>query len=198
MATWIGAKIGASSATKIRIVELACGAGYLASFLKGHLPGIHYCGFDLSPHLLDHARRRLDAARGSQTGDAQMEFHCADLVRDDWTEKLLGMGWIGKVDAVVSIQALHDLGGLEQQAQVLKQAHELLRTGGVLAYGDLLQDAENPHPSRYNTDQHLQILSESGYSLQDSLSAARDEVQPQTDQSTAARFGAFGCFAGYK
>ena len=198
MATWIGAKIGASSATKLRIVELACGAGYLASFLKGHLPGIHYCGIDLSPHLLDHARRRLDAARGSQTDDAQMEFHCADLVRDDWTEKLLGMGWIGKVDGVVSIQALHDLGGLEQQAQVLKQAHELLRTGGVLAYGDLLQDAENPHPSRYNADQHLQMLSESGYSLRDRLSADRDEVQPQTDQSAAARFGAFGCFAGYK
>ncbi len=198
MATWIAAKVAASPATKPRIVELACGAGYLASFLKGHLPGIHYCGFDLSPHLLDHARRRLDAARGSQTDDAQMEFHCADLVRDDWTEKLLGMGWIGIVDAVVSIQALHDLGGLEQQAQVLKQAHELLRTGGVLAYGDLLQDAENPHPSRYNVDQHLQMLSESGYSLRDSLSADRDEVQPQTDQSAAARFGAFGCFAGYK
>ena len=197
MATWIGARIGASSAPTPRIVELACGAGYLAAFLQGHLPGIHYCGFDLSPHLLDHARRRL-AARASQVDDVQTEFYCADLVRDDWTKKLHGMGWIGKVDAVVSIQALHDLGGLEQQAKVLKQAHELLSTGGVLAYGDLLLDAENPHPSRYNVDQHLQMLSESGYSLRDSLSADRDEVQPQTDQSAAARFGAFGCFAGYK
>ncbi len=198
MATWIAAKVGASPATKPRIVELACGAGYLASFLQGNLPHIHYCGFDLSPHLLDHARRRLDAARGSQTDDAQMEFHCADLVRDDWTEKLHGMGWIGKVDAVVSIQALHDLGGLEQQTKILKQAHKLLSTGGVLAYGDLLLDAENPHPSRYNTDQHLQMLSECGYWLRDNLSADRDEVQPQTDQSAAVRFGAFGCFAGYK
>ncbi|MCY4411317.1 MAG: class I SAM-dependent methyltransferase [Caldilineaceae bacterium] len=197
MANWIGAKVDAISVTTPRIVELACGAGYLASFLQGHLPAIHYCGFDLSPHLLDHARRRLDAARGSQPDDVQMEFYCADLVRDDWTKKLLGMGWIGKVDAVISIQALHDLGGLEQQAQVLKQAREMLRNGGLLAYGDLLQDAENPHPSRYNTDQHLQMLSECGYSLRDDLSADRDLVQPQTDQSAAVRFGAFGCFAGY-
>ena len=198
MAAWIAARISANSAGAPRVVELACGAGYLAAYLQRQLPGLRYCGFDLSPHLLSHARRRLADSEPGHSEDVEMEFYCADLVNDDWTEKVHDLGWMGKVDAVVSIQALHDLGGLEQQAGVLKQAHALLRTGGLLAYGDLLQDPDNPHSSRYDAAQHVEMLLECSYSREGSLPADRNDSQATFDGSASARFGGFGCFAGYK
>ena len=165
---------------------------------KSQLPGLRYCGFDLSPHLLSHARRRLADSEPGQREGVEREFYCADLVSDDWTEKVHDLGWMGKVDAVVSIQALHDLGGIEQQAGVLKQARELLRTGGLIAYGDLLQDPDKPHSSRYDAAQHVEMLLECSYSREGSQSADRDESQANPDGSASARFGDFGCFAGYK
>ena len=198
MAAWIGARISASSVTSPRVVELACGAGFLAEVLQRQLPGIRYCGFDLSPHLLDFARRRLDGLRSRHVSENELDFRCTDLVRDDWTEQVQGLGWMGKVDAVVSIQALHDLGGLGQQAEVLKRARDLLRDGGLLAYGDLLLDDENPHPSRYNAAQHEEMLRACGYSLDGSQSADHEGEQLHLKSNATARFGGFGCFACYK
>lgn len=179
------------------MVELACGAGYLAEAIKGKLPGVRYCGFDLSLHLLDYARHRLKDNRGQPDREGEIEFRVADLVRDDWTEQLVRMGWSGKVDAVVSIQALHDMGGLEQQAQVLRQARELLRPGGLLAYGDLLFNAEKPHSSRFAAAQHEEMLRDCGYTLVGTTSADCSGEDSCPDGKAAVRFGDFGCFAGY-
>ncbi len=198
MAAWIGAQVGANSAGPPRVVELACGAGYLAEALCSQLPAIRYCGFDLSPHLLEQARRRLAGHECSSEKDGAMEFHCADLVSDNWTAKVFAMGWMGKVDAVVSIQALHDLGGLGQQTTVLKQARELMRPGGILAYGDLLLDDENPHSSRYSAAQHEEMLLAAGYSQDSSQLTEHRGVTSRLKGLATARFGDFGCFAGSK
>ena len=65
VAAWIVEQISANSASSPRVVELACGAGYLAEELFRQLPAAHYCGFDLSPYLLDYARRRYIDGRRS-------------------------------------------------------------------------------------------------------------------------------------
>jgi hypothetical protein len=67
-----------------------------------------------------------------------------------------------------------------------------------LAYGDLLLDPDNPHSSRYDAAQHVEMLLECSYSLEGSLSADRDKFQTNSDGSASACFGDFGCFAGYK
>ena len=105
------------------------------------------------------------------------------------------MGWAGKVDAVVSIQALHDLGELAQQKQVLKQARGILHQEGLLAYGDLLVDAEAPHPTRYSWKEHEEMLRECGYSVPDASTA--DSVRDFSDSQSyaVAIFGEFGAFA---
>ena len=198
VAAWIGAQVGANSASPPWVLELACGAGYLAEALYRQLPGIRYCGFDLSPHLLDQARRRLVGDECSTAKDGVMKFHCADLVRDSWTAEVLALGWMGKVDAVVSIQALHDLGGLGQQTKVLKRARELMRPGGLLAYGDLLLDDENPHSSRYSAAQHEEMLLAAGYSQDSGQLTEHRGVTSRLKGFATTRFGDFGCFACLK
>ena len=190
VAAWIVAQISGVSASSHRVVELACGAGYLAEALLRQLPHARYCGFDLSPHLLDYARRRLVDHATRPENASEIEFRCADLVRDDWHEQLEDMGWARQVDAVVSLQALHDLGGLAQQTEVLARARQLLRPGGVLAYGDLLLDAQNPHPSRFTAAQHDEMLRAAGF--------APGNAAQLVDSAETVRFGRFGCFRSYQ
>lgn len=197
-ANWITAQISASSGSSLRVVELACGAGFLAEVLRQQVTGICYCGFDLSPHLLESARRRFEIGKVQRDDESVMEFRRADLVNDDWTAQLAEMGWFGEVDAVVSIQALHDLGDLAQQTKVLKQARGLLRDGGLLAYGDLLFDADDPHPSRYSSEEHDKMLRECGFSVSGGSSVDRNRVESCTQGIENVTFGDFGCFACYK
>ena len=195
VAAWICSRLNAVSANSPRIVELACGAGFLAEFLQRQLPDVHYCGFDLSPHLLEFARRRLEALLGEQGNGGTVQFCCANLVDDDWTAHLVERGWAGKVDAVVSIQALHDLGELPQQTQVLKQARSMLRKGGLLAYGDLLLDDQSPHSSRYSAREHEEMLHACGFPVSDPSSAERVLGGSGFQDYSTAVFGDFGTFA---
>ena len=176
-------QIDSPPATSPRVVELACGAGYLAQTLFQQIPAARYCGFDLSPHLLDYARGRLSPQEHGRPIDGEVEFRCADLVNSDWEKSLFELGWAGQVDAVVSMQALHDLGGLEQQTDVLERSRSLLRAGGQLVYADLLQDPDEPHPSRFNVSQHEEMLRAAGY-----------VPFPAVQASAGAVFGLFGCF----
>ncbi len=178
-------RISGASANSPRVVELACGAGYLAEHLFRQHPSALYCGVDLSPHLLDFARGRLACESTDNVAGRTIEFVCTDLVNEDWEEELSSLDWAGQVDAVISIQALHDLGGLAEQTNVLARARRILRTGGQLIYGDLLQDAASPHLSRFTVDQHEEMLRSAGFvSVQGGQPAAVE----------SARFDDFGCF----
>ena len=194
VAAWIVSQISSNSADSPRVVELACGAGFLAEVLLYELPFARYCGFDLSPHLLEFARNRLGRRETGQSESGALDFRCADLVLDSWDDELKAMGWAGQVDAVVSMQALHDLGSLEQQTGVLTRARDMLRPGGLLAYADLLQDAANPHPSRYTVDQHAEMLRAAGFTPDKVDQFTRNSVAPPPTDVASARFGDFGCF----
>ena len=178
-------RISGASASSPRVIELACGAGYLAERLFSQLPAARYCGFDLSPHLLDFARGRLAGEPDKSAARRTTDLICVDLVNEEWESKLPALDWSGQVDAVISLQALHDLGGLAEQTKVLAQARRLLRPGGQVIYGDLLQDASSPHPSRFTAAQHEEMLQAAGF-------VPVPEGQPATADS--ALFGDFGCF----
>lgn len=186
VAAWIVSRIDCPPASSPRVVELACGAGYLAAALFHRFPAAHFCGFDLSTHLLEFARRRLTGKESDSPTDRVVELRSADLAGPNWEETLHELGWAGQVDAVISLQALHDLGGQTQQVDVLERSRALLRTGGQLIYGDLLVNADNPHTSRFTEGQHEEMLRAAGFpEIQDRRGA---------DGAATARFGDFGCF----
>ena len=108
------------------------------------------------------------------------------------------MGWMGKVDAVVSIQALHDLGGLGQQTKVLKRAQELMRPGGLLPTATCYWITKTPIPSRYSAAQHEEMLLAAGYSQDSGQLTEHRGVTSRLKGLATARFGDFGCFACFK
>jgi SAM-dependent methyltransferase len=137
------------------LIELCCGAGALAAHILDRQPTAAYTGFDITPQLLDLARQRL-APFGSRATLIE-----ADLTQDAWLAHLPP-----RVDAVISIQSLHDLGSAEAVAHSLRHAHALLAPGGLLAYADMLPvppPEENTNSGRMPVDRHLQLLRDLGY-----------------------------------
>ena len=137
---------------------------------------------------------RFDESTREEGNASTMHFRRANLVSEDWTAPLVEMGWAGKVDAVVSIQALHDLGDLAQQKHVLEQARSTLRAGGILAYGDLLFDAKNPHSSRYGVEEHEEMLHSCGFSVPGSSLTDSGRQDSGSRGFAATVYGEFGTF----
>ena len=53
------------------VAEVGCGAGHLVDHLQEHSIAAEYCGFDLSPRMIEAARSRHPGVR----------FECVDLLR---------------------------------------------------------------------------------------------------------------------
>jgi trans-aconitate methyltransferase len=46
----------------LSVLDVGCGLGHLYDFLRGRLGGVDYFGLDLSPRMVEHARKRNPSA----------------------------------------------------------------------------------------------------------------------------------------
>ena len=100
------------------VLELGSGPGYLAEAVHRELPEVCYTLLDFSTPMHDLARARL----GPWT---TVRFVTADFRRDDWSDNL------GSFDAVVTVQAVHELRHKARAVGLHKVARRLLRPHGV-------------------------------------------------------------------
>jgi SAM-dependent methyltransferase len=109
-----------------RILDAACGNGRYSRFLLKHAdPDTELTAFDLSPNMLERARRRVDSDRASYT--------VADLTRLPYADGVFDAAVCGWV-----IEHLPDpRPGLRELARVLRPAGKLL----LLATEDTLTGA---------------------------------------------------------
>lgn len=132
------------------VVELACGPGLLAEFLLGNHPAMTYEGLDFSEPMLAMAEQRL-APFG-----ARASLRVVDL-RDD--------AWTGSVEhapqAVISTQALHDVGGAEEHAAIYQASAALLAPGGLLLNADFV-DRPGASRRRIGLARHLEMMAAAG------------------------------------
>lgn len=148
----------------IRLLELGVGAGGLAEAVldaladasgEGLPDAVEYTGIDIEPALVSHGKERLMAA-----GHQNAHMIRADLKDGAWTEG------IEPVDAVFTLQTLHDLGGVEALETVYRQTHGLLAPGGVLVNADFVVpfDKDDPkRPRRLPVEMHQDLLSGIGF-----------------------------------
>lgn len=154
-----------------QVAELCAGAGALASRLLADYPHLRYTGLDVSAPLLAVAEARLAPYARRVT------WVETDLNQDGWPDRLPQ-----PLDALVSLQSLHDLGDAEAVARIYRIAARQLAPGGQLVFADLLAPIPpdpTANPGRLPVARHLELLSEAGFA----------------DARCTLELGPFGCFS---
>lgn len=132
------------------VVELACGPGLLAEFLLGNHRAMTYEGLDFSAPMLAMAEERLEPFRD------RVSLNVVDLREDAWTDS------VGRApQAVISTQALHDVGGTEEHAAIYRASAALLAPGGLLLNADFV-DRPGAGRRRIGLARHLEMMTAAG------------------------------------
>jgi cyclopropane fatty-acyl-phospholipid synthase-like methyltransferase len=148
----IAALVAGTAGDRPRVLELGCGPGALGEVLL-NVPDLEYVGLDYSPAMLTLAHERLDGFA------PRAALHRADLREDAWTRD-----FGGNFDAVVTNQALHDLGTGEAVAATYVRALPLLRADGLFVNAELVipDGSASEKPGKLPAARHVALLREAG------------------------------------
>ena len=151
-------QIAALGRKELRIVELCVGPGVLAEAVCGAVGGIRYVGLDFMHPFLESTMRKLPAG-------ADFQAVHGDLTDPTWPLLLKQAVGDRPIDAIVSMQSLHDVGDYRQTAQIYALAGPLLCAGGLFLNADLVsaEDELAPRPGRLTVAQHLELLREASF-----------------------------------
>ncbi len=139
------------------VVELCIGPGQLAETLCNIIPRINYIGLDFIQPFLDFTAAKLLI---------DGKFVCANLTGAEWPNLLKNASQTGRIDAIVSMQSLHDVGDADQIASIYAQCQKLLGKEGLFINADLITqegDEANARPGRLTVPHHLELLQAAGY-----------------------------------
>lgn len=117
---WIADKFAAEG---LRVLDIGCGTGSLALALARR--GAHVTGIDISPQMLDMARRKVEEAR---LGEAVTLVQMSAIDLDETFET-------GSFDLITSTLVFSELSD-EEQAYVLCQCRRLLAKEGRVVIAD--------------------------------------------------------------
>ena len=150
----IAALIAQLGSHRPHVLELGCGPGALAYVLLETIDGLDYEGIDYSPPMLELARERL-----ARFGD-RARLREADLRDDAWLRDVARA-----LDAVVTNQALHDLGTGEAVGTTYERARTLLRPGGLFVNAELVipDGSASEKPGKLPVAVHLERLRAAGF-----------------------------------
>jgi SAM-dependent methyltransferase len=119
----------------IRVAEVGSGPGHLAKAIIHGCNVSSYTAIDFSAAMHDLAREHLGESCG------HVHFLRRDFRRDDWAEGL------GPLDAVVTMQAAHEVRHKTRQPALLKDIHTAIDTGGLLLFCDHYSKAGSTNDS---------------------------------------------------
>lgn len=150
----------AKDRSRLRLLELGFGTGELGqavldSFMGTAPRSIEYTAIDIDPVRVQYGKERLSLA-----GHRNVRIVQTDLKNKKWACA------IGPMDAVFSLQTLHDVGGIEELEGVYRQIHRLLVPGGILVHADFVKSFEKDDPARpkrLSTGTHKGLLAGLGF-----------------------------------
>jgi SAM-dependent methyltransferase len=117
-----------------RILELGSGPGFLAGHILANASGpSEYTLLDFSDPMLEQSRERL-----LQFTD-RTRFVKADFRKDDWVRNVSGT-----FDAIVTMQAVHELRHKRYAHRLFQQLGPLLTDSGILLFCDHHPGADPP------------------------------------------------------
>ncbi len=134
------------------IVEYCSGDGSFARQLQEAFPKAQVQGLDSSSDLNSYAR---------QQGASSLQFHDVDMRREGWIRLLPN-----KLDLVITLQSLHDLGGADEIANIYLASYQALTRGGIAMITDFMPDEiefSESQPGRLPVTWHLEKLASAGF-----------------------------------
>lgn len=128
----LGAVDPPAGSPALRILELGSGPGLLAERILRTCDVERYTLFDFSPPMLEMSRARVGR-------HAAAVFVLGDFKQPDWAR-----GLEAPLDAVVTMQAVHEIRHKRHAPGLYRQVHALLRPGGVLLVCDHVPADDTP------------------------------------------------------
>lgn len=125
-----------------KVLDVGSGPGFLAERVLGGCDLASYHLFDFSPLMLDLSRARL-----RDFGERAV-FHQGSFLDERWWQLLPT-----PFDAIVSMQAIHELRDSARIPKLYGELKLLLREGGVILIADEVNDGDRK-------EKHLMSLSE--------------------------------------
>lgn len=119
-----------------RILELACGTGRFATFLKDNFPDAHVTALDMSPFYLQEARDNFAHwAELKQAGSDGYDFIQAPAEKIPVPD--------ASYDAITCIYLFHELTA-EVRREIVGEMFRVLKPGGVVSFTDSMQLGDRP------------------------------------------------------
>ncbi len=141
------------------VLDIGSGPGFLAAHILATLPSTKLTLLDFSPAMHALARKRLIAFH-----------HRVDFVERNFKEP----GWwtgLETFDAVVTLQAVHELRHKSYATRFHRQVRNLLKSRGQYLVCDhyLGRDAMNNHRLYMTVDEQRESLEKAGYAVREIL-----------------------------
>ena len=144
-----------SSPTIRRVLEIGSGPGSLAAQILATVPLESYTLFDFSQPMLDLSRERLH-------DDPRATFVLGDFSQPDWTRALPV-----PFDAVVSMQAVHEIRHKRRVLALYQQIHDVLRDDGLCVVCDHVPADASARLTSLHSTEHEQHEALTGAGFED-------------------------------
>jgi cyclopropane fatty-acyl-phospholipid synthase-like methyltransferase len=119
--------LGLLSQESPKVLELGSGPGFFAAYLLQQTRAARYTGLDFSDAMHALARQRLGDTDDTR---ARVSFITANFKEPQWHKTL------GPYDAIVTLQAVHELRHKRHAPALYQAVAEILRQGGTFLMGD--------------------------------------------------------------
>ena len=137
-----------------RVLELGSGPGFLAEHVLSRCPQLaSYTLFDFSEPMLEMSRARLGRFPAAR-------FVAGDFRAEDWTHHVAGI-----YDAVVTMQAVHEVRHKRHVSRLYRQIRGLLAPGGLFLVCDRTPEDDSPRSMALfmTAQEQVMTLNEAGF-----------------------------------
>ena len=146
------------------VLDVGCGPGRVAEAVI-EAGASTYAGIDFSPHMLELSRVRL-----RDFGERAV-FHQGSFLDEEWWQSLPA-----PFDAIVSMQAIHEVRDSARIPKLYGELKLLLRVGGIILIADEVNDGDKNEEHLLSLSEHEAALLKAGFERFRRVYAAGDLV----------------------
>ena len=133
------------------VLDLGSGPGFLAEQVLARCDVASYHLFDFSPLMIDLSRARLAGFAD------RCFFHQGSFTEEGWSQKLPA-----PFDAIVSLQAVHEVRDVSRLPRLYRELRNLLSEGGTLLIADKVNSADDHEEHHATAIEHEAALGSAG------------------------------------